>query len=170
VIDDLRRTFDPERILRTLHRHGVRYVLIGGWAAKLLGSPTLTTDIDICYARDDTNLDRLADALEELHPHLRGGPVELPFRPDTRTLRAGDHFTLATDAGDLDLLGSPAGVSSFDALARASSMLDLDGVPVAVAAIDDLIAMKRAAGRRKDLIELEVLGALREEMDKAERA
>ena len=169
VTDERRPSFDPERIFRTLERHAVRYVLIGGWAGKLMGSPTLTTDVDICFARDDANLERLASALLELRPHLRGAPGDLPFRVDARTLRAGDHFTLATDAGDLDLLGTPAGVASFAALERASTRLDLDGLVIRVAAIDDLIAMKRAAGRPKDLIELEVLGALREEMDEDSR-
>lgn len=160
-------SFDPERIIRTLHHRGVRFVLIGGWAAKLLGSPTLTADVDISYARDAANLERLAHALLELGARLRGAPARLPFRPDARTIRAGDHFTLATDAGDLDLLGSPAGVKSFDELERAALTLDLDGISVRVAAIDDLIRMKRAAGRPKDLIELEVLGALRDEIERA---
>jgi hypothetical protein len=164
------RDFDPERLLRILGAHGVRFVLIGGWAAKLLGSPTVTGDIDICYARDAANLERLAAALAELHVRLRGAPAGLPFRPDSPTLAAGDVFTLVTDAGDLDLLGSPSGVGSFEDLDRAALALDLDGQVIRVASIDDLIRMKRAAGRPKDLVELEILGALRAEMGRSDDA
>lgn len=159
--------FDPERLLRTLVDHDVRFVLIGGWAAKALGSPSVTADVDICYDRDPVNLHRLAAALAELGPRLRGVTDNVPFVADARTLRAGDLFTLATNAGDLDLLGTPAGAPSFDELERAASSLELGDVRVRVASINDLIAMKRAAGRPKDLVEIEILGALREELDRA---
>ncbi|HWC32494.1 MAG TPA: hypothetical protein VG709_05135, partial [Actinomycetota bacterium] len=53
----------------------------------------------------------------------------------------------------------------FEQLERAADDVDLDGFSVRVASIDDLIRMKRAAGRPKDLIEVEVLGALRDEID-----
>ncbi len=55
--------FDPLRALRTLLERDVRFVLIGGYAGALRGSPVITGDLDICYARDDDNLERLADAL-----------------------------------------------------------------------------------------------------------
>ncbi len=99
--------FDPQDLLRTLGRHQVRFVLIGGWAAVLHGSPTVTVDLDICYDRTPTNLERLASALAELEVRLRGFPPDLPFAIDARALRSGDVFTLTTRAGDLDLLGDP---------------------------------------------------------------
>lgn len=157
--------FDPLRLLEGLEGHGVRFVVVGGIAARLLGSPTVTRDLDICYARDPDNLTALAGLLVELHAHLRGAEPGLPFQLDARTLRAGDTFTLETDAGDLDLLGSPAGTDGFADLARGASRTDLGGIDVMVASVDDLIRMKRAAGRPKDLIEVEVLGALRDELN-----
>jgi hypothetical protein len=157
--------FDPLRLLEGLEGHGVRYVVVGGIAARLLGSPTVTRDLDICYARDPENLSALANLLTVLHARLRGAEPGLPFQLDARTLRAGDTFTLETDAGDLDLLGSPAGTDGFADLARGASRTNLGGINVMVASVDDLIRMKRAAGRPKDLIEVEVLGALRDELD-----
>jgi glutathione S-transferase len=157
--------FDPLAALQALHQEGVRFVVIGGIAARLLGSPTVTRDLDICYARDTANLERLARVLARLEARLRGAPPDLPFRPDARTLAAGDHFTLATTAGDLDVLGTPAGVAGYAQLERMAERLDLDGMTVLVASLDDLIAMKRAAGRPKDLVELEILGALRDEVE-----
>ena len=155
--------FDPLRLLQTLDRHAVRFVVIGGIAGRLLGSPTVTRDLDICHARDTGNLKALASVLAELHAQLRGVEPGLPFRADARTLRAGDSFTLQTDAGDLDLLGTPAGTDGYADLARTAVRTDLGGIEVLVASADDLIRMKRAAGRPKDLIEVEVLGALRDE-------
>jgi predicted nucleotidyltransferase len=157
--------FDPLRALRVLTELDVRFVMIGGFAGRLHGSPTVTNDLDICYARDAENLRRLAAALRELRATLRGAPLSVPFRLEAATLAAGDHFTFETEAGNLDVLGAPAGVRAMEDLERTAVRMDLDGLEVRVASIDDLIRMKQAAGRPKDLIEVEVLGALREEMD-----
>jgi hypothetical protein len=69
------RPFDPERLLETLLRHRVRFVIIGGFAGRLFGSPSLTNDLDICYARDRKNLTALSSALLELHATLRDAPA-----------------------------------------------------------------------------------------------
>ena len=161
------RQFDPIRSFQTLNRHGVQYVVIGGFAGKLLGSTILTVDIDVCYSRDPKNLERLAAALRELHAELRGADEGLPFRLDARTLRKGDTFTFVTDAGDLDILGMPSGSGGYEALRRNATELDLGEVRVWVAGIEDLIAMKRASGRLRDLAHLEVLSALRDELERS---
>jgi hypothetical protein len=156
--------FDPLGVLRQLNDAGVRYIVIGGVAANLLGSPTVTADLDICYARDRPNLEALARVLTALKARLRGADPGLPFRLDAKTLLAGDSFTFVTDAGDLDVLATPAGTRGFDDLVRGATLMDIDGIQVLVADIDDLIRMKLAAARPKDLIEAEILGALREEL------
>lgn len=157
--------FDPIAGLRALVEHGVRFVLIGGYAAALRGSPMMTGDVDICQARDRKNLDRLADALQSLHARLRGAPADIPFLLDGRTLEAGDRFTFATDAGPMDCLGTPAGTDGFVDLDASATDEDLDGLVVRVASLDDLIRMKRAAGRPQDRIAVEWLSALRDELD-----
>src|SRR5436309_11737771 len=86
-------SFDPLAVLRTLVRHEVRFVLIGGYAAAIRGSPVITGELDICHARDDDNLDRLAAALRKRGATLRGAPSDVPFRLDAASLKAGDHFT-----------------------------------------------------------------------------
>jgi hypothetical protein len=78
---------------------------------------------------------------------------------------AQDSFTLTTDLGSLDLLATPAGTDGFDDLARTAESLELFGHGVLVASVDDLIRMKRAAGRPKDLLAVEELAALRDELD-----
>ena len=157
--------FDPIAALRSLARQEVRFVLIGGFAAGLRGSPMLTGDLDICPARDEENLDRLADVLRELGARLRGAPIDVPFVLDGRTLAAGDHFTFATDVGPIDCLGTPAGTDGFRDLDASATDEDLDGVHVRVASLDDLIRMKRAADRPQDRVAVEWLSALRDELE-----
>ena len=158
-------TFDPIAALRTLVEHRVRFVLIGGFAGALRGSPVITGDLDVCYARDDANLEALADALGSLGATLRGASGDVPFRLDARTLKAGDDFTFSTRVGAVDILGTPSGTSGYDDLGAAATTEDLDGLSIRVASIEDLIRMKRAAGRPKDLIALEWLSAVRDETD-----
>jgi hypothetical protein len=155
--------FDPIGMLDALHDGGVRFVVVGGFAGKLLGSPSFTTDVDVCYARDEPNLVALVQVLSALGARLRGVTEDVPFRLDARSLRNGDSFAFTTDIGDLDILGTPAGTRGFDDLVRTAVAMDVDGRSILVTSIDDLIRMKLAAGRAKDLIEAEVLGALREE-------
>lgn len=156
--------FDPLEALRTLVEQGVRFVLIGGFAAALRGSPVITGDLDVCYARDEENLRALAQALRRLGATLRGVAAEVPFRLDAQTLRAEDHFTFSTNAGPLDCLGTPSGTDGFADLDASATDEDLDGLVVRVASLDDLIRMKRAAGRPPDLVALEWLSALRDEL------
>jgi hypothetical protein len=156
--------YDPLRALRVLDQEGVRYVVIGGVAGRLWGSPTMTNDTDVCCAWDRLNLDRVARALVSLGATLRGVDEDVPLQLDARMLSNGQIFTFATDAGGLDILAAPAGIVGFDELERNAVSFDLgDNMVVRVCALDDLIRMKRAAGRPKDRIELEVLGAVREE-------
>lgn len=155
--------FDPVGALQVLTDHGVRFVVIGGVAGATHGSPSVTQDLDVCFERSPENLERLATALGSIHARLRGVDEDVPFSLDAETLGAGDHFTFITDLGDLDCLGIPAGTLGYDDLAKDAADVDLDGLVVSVASLDALIRMKRAAGRPRDLAELEILGALRDE-------
>lgn len=160
--------FNPDRILEVLIRHQVRFVLVGGIAAQAHGSPSLTGDLDICYARDRDNLDRLAAALAELSAVRRGLPPDSPRMPplDARTLRAGGLFTLTTRYGDFDIVATPDPGFDYQRLLEHAVTTVLHGARLQIASLHDLIEMKRAAGRPKDRIELEILGALREELDR----
>lgn len=161
-------TFDPLDLLRALHERHVDFIVIGGVAARVHGSPSVTVDLDICYERSRANLEALAKALTNLHMRLRGADPGLPFRADWRASEMGDHFTFTTDAGDLDCLAIPSGTDGYTDLIRNAVELEIGGLSIKVADLDDLIRMKRAAGRPKDRIELEVLGALRDEIDRLE--
>jgi hypothetical protein len=156
--------FDPLGAIEALEGNGVRFVLIGGLAGRLWGSPTVTNDLDICYARDRANLERLAETLSAIGARLRGVDDDVPFQLDAGTIAAGDSFTLVTTMGNLDILGTPTGTGGFDDLVATAAKIDLGDVTVLVADVEDLIRMKRAAARPKDLVEVEILKALRDEL------
>lgn len=155
--------FDPIPPLRALHDAGVRFVLIGGLAGRQRGSSTVTNDLDVCYDRAPDNLERLATTLRAMNARLRGVAEDVPFILDARTLRNGDSFTFDTDYGALDILATPSGTAGYADLVRGAERMDVGGFAVDVVSLDDLIRMKRAAGRLKDRIEVEVLVALRDE-------
>src|SRR5258708_30428771 len=158
--------YDPFAALRMLQRHGVRFIVIGGVAGRLWGSPTMTNDIGICYARDHANLQHLTAALRDLRARLRGVDDEVPFLLDAQTLAAGQNFTFTTVVGSLDILGLPAGVRGFEELDANAVSFDLgEGLVVRVCHLDDLIRMQQAAGRAKDRIEVEVLSAVGDETE-----
>ncbi|HEX8857138.1 MAG TPA: nucleotidyl transferase AbiEii/AbiGii toxin family protein [Thermoleophilaceae bacterium] len=153
--------FDPRALLEALTRRGVDFVVVGGFAAVVHGSPRLTQDLDITYATDRVNLAALAEVLLELGARLRQVDEDLPFEPDERALARTEMLTLTTSAGALDLLAKPAGAPAYARLRERAERVDLGGMAVLVASIEDLVAMKRAAGRAKDLADIEELEAIR---------
>jgi hypothetical protein len=128
----------------------VDFVLIGGMAGIARGSSYPSYDIDVAYARDAENLDRLAAALQKLGATLRGAPSDLPSHPDAKTLKAGSHFTFDTPYGSLDILSDPSGAPPYERLKAAADPAEVEGEPLLVASLDHLIAMKEASGRTKD--------------------
>ena len=159
------KAFDPIGALERLIAHDVRFVMIGGLAARLHGSPTVTDDLDVCHSLTPSNLERLAATLSEMKATLRGVNEDIPFVIDAKTLTRTTNLTLSTEFGTVDLLAHPPGGSGFDALDANAIGYGIAGMQVRVSSLEDLIRMKLASGRPKDLIEAEVLGALRDEIE-----
>lgn len=122
--------------------------------------------LDICYARHDANVKRLASAFAPYHPRPRDLPENLPFVWDEQTLQSGTNFTFNTDLGEVDLLSEVAGVGTYEDALVVSLVVTLYGLEYRVLTLDSLIAAKRAAGRPKDLLVLPELEALREVSEK----
>ncbi len=159
--------FQPRLIIDTLNRHGVRYVLIGGVAATLHGSPLRTGDTDVCPDARPDNLANLAAALRELNARIRTEGVEggLAFSCDAAFLSRVGLLNLETDAGDLDLAYTPTGTSGYDDLMSGAVQFDLDGVTAPTAALLDIIRSKTAANRPKDRTSLPILEELARKLD-----
>ena len=150
---------------RILNEEKVDYVVVGGLASVLLGSPLPTEDIDVVPDRSAANLVRLATALRRMHAKIRteGDPVATPI--DAEFLANMPFMlNLVTDFGILDLTFEPSGVlrGYHDWNAQASSEEMADGVVIRVASLDDIIDSKRAADREKDRRALPYLESLRE--------
>lgn len=155
--------FEPERILRILAEHDVRYVLVGGIAATLRGSPSMTYDIDVAPEQSVENLKRLAAALTDL------GAVRYTEPDEDIALPHPDEFharveQFASPIGYIDVLRELRAIGGYDRLVTAAELIDVAGTEVQVAALDDIIASKEAAGRPKDLSQLPALYALRDEL------
>lgn len=145
--------------LRALHDAGVRFVLAGGLAARVHGSPTVPNALDVCYDRDPGNLERLAAALTAMHARPRGAAEDV-----LDALREGDSIMFDTGFGAVDVRATPPGTSGYADLMAGADPMDLGGFVVHVAALDDLIRVERAAARPTDRGEVEVLVALRDEI------
>ncbi len=153
--------FNPAALFQCLNEQRVEYIVIGGIAATIHGSDSITGDVDICYRRTRDNIRRLLEALHAVHARLTGFPPELPFTLDDRSIWNGDTFTFDTDHGRFDCLANPSGTTGFDDLALAAIREDIGGMTALVCSLDDLIRMKQAAGRTKDRIALEQLYSLK---------
>jgi hypothetical protein len=143
-------TFDPVPLVEALADARVDFVLIGGLAGIAHGSAYPTYDVDVMYARDQDNLERLAAVLKSLQATVRGASPDLPFILDAETLEKGGNFTFETPRGALDILAYPEGAPPYADVKAAAEEIDLGGRMVRVASLDHLIAMKDAAARVKD--------------------
>jgi hypothetical protein len=161
-VSPARRTeLRADEILRRLVARGVDFVVIGGIAGVLHGSSRATFDLDVCFATDPVNLDALGEVLVGLDARLQGVKDAVPLVPDAATLRRVEVLTLDTTAGELDVLAKPSGAPRYDVLRRRAERYDLGGFSVLVASLDDLIAMKQAAGRPKDRADVDELETIR---------
>lgn len=166
--------FDPVSLLRTLDRHDVRFVVIGGLAAVIHGAPTVTTDLDVVPATGSENLEALTAALTELGARLRTveDPDGIAFPIEPELLAAGQSWTLVTAFGDLDLMFQPEGTEGYPDLVRgATTEMIADDPPLAVvvATLPDVIRSKEAAGRDKDRAMLPLLRRTLEEATRRRR-
>ena len=155
--------FDPERLIGTLARHRVKFVLIGALAARLHGFPRLTADADITPASDKENLGRLAAALNDLDAkvYTESVPEGLPFDRSATMLARAAMWNLVTNAGRLDIAFTPSGTKGYKDLADGAERFEAFGVHFLAASLDDIIRSKEAAGRAKDEEDVLILKALR---------
>ncbi len=160
--------FDPGRILEVLFKYGVEYLVVGGIGAVLHGSPMSTDDVDIVPALKRTNLDSLAAALREMdaralaHDAPEGINVEWTGKDLQRWIVDFRFLNVMTVYGRLDVIHRPAGTSGYQELAADAEELDLEGVGIRVAALEDIIRSKQAAARDRDLEQLPTLRLLLE--------
>ena len=145
-----RRT-SPTFILRRLRLFGVRFVLIGDLAEVAHGAPMAVGPVvEICHSRTKEDLERLAKALRDL-----GASSESVNDSE---------LDIKTDAGQLRVSATTAAGDDYDVLMRNATRVLVDvGLLVPVAALDDLMRIRRARGAPKDVEAEAVLRAIGEE-------
>jgi len=166
----VRPEFRPDKILAVLDEHEVDYLVIGGMAAFLQGSPLPTEDVDVVPERTTNNLTRLSKALRALDARVRNGDEDpLPFSHDAASLAGSTFWNLTTRFGDLALSSEPSGTTGYADLRRDAVEVTLRGRPVLLASLADIIRSKEAAGRDKDRRALPVLRELLADQLRARR-
>lgn len=154
------------RIIRLLTEANCDFVVIGGLASQLHGGYHLTEDLDIAINRIRDNARAIASVLAPFHPKPRQWQAGLSFVWDDQTIMNSTGLTLECDLGWVGLLAEPEGAPAYKDLRAHAKSFDLDGRTIYYASIPDLINMKRAAGRQKDLghiAELETIQRLLDE-------
>jgi hypothetical protein len=145
----------------------VRFVLIGGVAERLLGSPRTTNDLDICPATGKQNLTRLAETLNELGAVYRPAGRVSGFAPaepwSAKSFGALQSLALATRYGRLDVVFRPDRTTGYADLVKRSADESVGGVTIKVADLSDLIRIKQAIGSPEYLAHLPLLYELRDE-------
>jgi Nucleotidyltransferase of unknown function (DUF6036) len=153
-VSDPGAPFDLGRLLRLLDAHGVDFVVVGGLAAIAHGARRMTLDLDVVPSPDPANYRRLADAVAELEVTdetvVDDQFQQLDPRDDVDLARSCN-VTLRTAAGQLDVLNRARESPPYEELAARAVRLPIAGVEVLVAGLDDLVAMKLATARPKDL-------------------
>jgi hypothetical protein len=151
-------TFD--QLLTRLVHADVRFVVIGGLALGSWGVVRGTKDCDIVPDPEPENLDRLAHLVTELGGHVQLGEALLGSELSIAALlRGGERALIATQLGDLDVVQGLDGVLAYTGLRQRAIDVEIGDVAIPICSLDDLRAMKRAAGRPRDLVDLEDLDA-----------
>lgn len=153
-----------DELLRRLVAADVQFVLIGGLALNAWGVVRGTKDVDIVADHDPDNLARLAEVAEAASGQVQARETFASSRFGIADLLAkGERVQIETTLGILDVVRGLPGVPAYADLRARASEVDVLGVEVAVCALEDLRAMKRAAGRTRDLADLEDLDSARGE-------
>ena len=157
--------FEP--VFSALNDAGVRYVVVGGLAVVLQGHLRMTADVDIVLDLEPSAALRAMEALKKLGLKARA-PVDPaafadPSLRESWIVEKGmTVFSLFSPANPLLIVDLFAREPiPFEKLWARSKTIDLSGVPVRIASIDDLIEMKRAVARPQDLLDIEALEALK---------
>lgn len=153
--------FDAQALFSALTRHGVDYVAIGGIAVQAYGGQRLTQDLDVMVGASSENYRNLAQALTDVDARILSPDGRRSTNvPDAPLLASSDQWHLITAYGPLDVLTLPAHLGSFSAMRARAHEVRLGDALVPIAHRDDLLTMKRAAGRPQDLADVQLLESL----------
>jgi hypothetical protein len=160
-------TKDSAEILRRLGDAGVDIIVVGMAAGILQGVPTTTRDLDVVHLRTPDNVERLLRVLRDIDAVARHDPRRI--QPNASHLMGPGHILTETRFGDLDCLGALDGDRSYADLLSATVLIDFEGRPLRVLGLRELVAIKKRAGRPKDLAVIPYLESTIDELEKQNR-
>ena len=152
-----------KKIFQALQKNKIAYLVVGGVAVNLYGYARFTGDIDILLALDEENLDRLSLLMKRLG-YVQRLPVDLLELRDEKKVKKWikekglTAYTFISDKKpqlDIDILVNYS--RTFKKFFAKRTTIEMWSMKVPVVAISDLIAMKRKAGREKDLLDIKAL-------------
>ncbi len=152
-------------LVTILAKHEVGFIIVGGMAAVLRGTPVNTFDLDVVYERSASNIERLLRALDELQAIVRDDPRRL--RLNESHLQSPGHKLMETNQGPLDLVGTIEEAAAFPELVGDSDWIDLGVTRARVLSLDRLIQIKQRLGRPKDQAMLPLLLATLDETNRS---
>ncbi len=153
-----------DQLLHHLVEAEVRFVLVGGLAVNAWGVVRGTKDVDIVVDLESDNLKRIAEVAVAAGGHVQRGEALLGSAPSIAAeIASGEQVAIETDLGRLDIVQGLEGVPVYSELRSRTSEAEVLGVKVAICSREDLRSMKLAAGRPRDLVDLEDLQAARNE-------
>jgi predicted nucleotidyltransferase len=138
---------DFKEFLNSLNKNNVEYLLLGGWAVGIYSQPRATGDMDVLIAIDDANVDRLHKALCEF-----GAPTV----DKSHFKEIGRIFRMGRPPMRIEIINQASGIDIKDCYAR-RKIVNVDGIAISMISREDLIKNKKAAGREKDLADVENL-------------
>jgi hypothetical protein len=154
-------------ILVRLADEGVEVIVVGMAAAVLQGVPLTTWDLDVVHRRTSENVARLLRVLQDLEAVARHDPRRL--RPDESHLSGPGHVLMETRFGDFDCLGAIDGGRDYEDLLGSSLRVDFEGRRLQILTLRELLAIKRRAGRPKDLAAIPYIQSTIEEIERTDR-
>ena len=165
ALRDIPDNFEPDVLFETFNRHNVEYIVVGGLAAVVHGAEVNTRDLDLVVEQSKANLDRVADALQELqarritdggmHDSVGGQAPSNAYEITNRV------EMFRTPAGRVDIMREALVIGGYQDIGPRAQAYLIRGQEVFVADLDTVIRAKEAASRPKDRIHLEALYDLR---------
>lgn len=152
-----------------LVEHDVAFVTIGGVAVQAHGGQRMTRDLDVAIAPSRENIEALHRALLALDARILGPDGRRSREtPSAAVIASGEQWHLTTAYGPLDLVTIPAHLGSFESLRSRAHEVRLGDLSVPIASREDLLVLKRAAGRPQDLADIRLLESLPDLEDSSE--
>jgi len=138
---------DFKEFIQCLNANNVKYLLVGGWAVGIYGNPRATKDIDFLISKDNKNLYNLDKALAEF-----GAP---PLDINELSVK-GNGVRFGQSPLMVEIINDASGIDIENCYAR-REIISVDSFEISVISKKDLIINKKAAGRLRDLADVEIL-------------